>query len=75
MISGCPDSISNPTSSEKPQDLELPVLRSPPFKSKTAKAAVVPGSTTIVYVLFGATKLPPFSLVVEIASDLQRAQK
>jgi hypothetical protein len=74
MISGCPDSISSPTSSEKPHDLELPVLRTRPFKSKTAKAVVVPGSTpTIVYVLFGATRFPPFSLMVEIASHLQRA--
>jgi hypothetical protein len=55
MMIGCPDSMSHPTSSGKPQDRELAILMTWPFKSKTANAVVVPGSIpTIVYVLFAA---------------------
>jgi hypothetical protein len=71
IMMGWPDSMSNPTSSEKPQDRELAMLMIWPFKSKTANAVVVPGSMpTIVYVLFVAN--PLFCRVLEIASYLQR---
>lgn len=73
IMIGCPNSMSDPTSSEKPQDRELAMLMTRPFKSKTANAVVVPGSTpTIVYVLFVGSWGPLFCRVFEIAPHLQR---